>query len=94
MLARCAHCISFCTKWVWDLGSHKRPETPSGLGYALYEALWEGELIGTFTSQDENEYQYEFSVLDMRIRFGDRHFSKCAYSEQKSCTRSRPRPPI
>ena len=41
-------------------------------------------IIGTFRSQDEDEYQYEFSVLSIRIRFGDRHFSKCACSEQKT----------
>ena len=51
-------------------------------------------LLGTFRSEDEDEYQYEFSVLSMRIRFGDRHFLKCACSEQKTRTRSRPRPPI
>ena len=50
--------------------------------------------IGTFKSEDKDEYQYEFSILSMRIRFGDRHFSKCACSEQKTCTRSHPRPPI
>ena len=52
--------------------------------------------LGTFRSEDEDEddYEYEFSVLNMRIRFGGRHFSKCACSEQKTRTRSRPRPPI
>ena len=47
-----------------------------------------------FRSEDENEYRYEFSVLSMRIRFGDRLFSKCACSEQKTRTRNRSRPPI
>ena len=50
--------------------------------------------IGTFRSEDENEYQYKFSVLSMRIGFGARHFSKCACSEQKTRTRSCPRLPI
>ena len=54
--------------------------------------------IGTFRSKDEDDYENEFSVLSMRIRFGGRHFSKCACSEKKtrtrSCTRRRPRPPI
>ena len=50
--------------------------------------------IGTFRSEDEGDYEYEFSVLSMRIRFGARHFSKCACSEQKTRTRSRPRLPI
>ena len=30
----------------------------------------------------------------MRIRFEGRHFSKCACSERKTPTHSRPRPPI
>ena len=51
-------------------------------------------LIGTFRSEDKDDYEYEFSVPSMRIRFGGRHFSKCACSEQKTRTRSRPRPPI
>ena len=49
-------------------------------------------IIGTFILEDENDY--EFSVLSTRIRFGGRHFSKCACSEQKTRTRSRPHPPI
>ena len=51
------------------------------------------ESLGTFRSEDEDEYQHEFSVLRMCIRFEDRHFSKCACSEQKTRTRSRPRLP-
>ena len=51
-------------------------------------------LLGTFKSEDEDDHEYEFSVLSMRIRFGGRHFSKCAYSKHKTRTRSRPRPPI
>ena len=54
---------------------------------------WPGTL-GTFTSEDEDDYKYEFSVLNMRITFVGRHFSKCTCSEQKTRTRSRPRPPI
>ena len=50
--------------------------------------------IGTFRSEDEDNYEFEFSVVNMRIRFGGRHFSKCACSEQKTRTRSRPSPPI
>ena len=37
-----------------------------------------------FASEDEYEVEYEFSVLSMRIRFGGRHFSKCACSERKT----------
>ena len=50
--------------------------------------------IGTFRSEDEDDCEYEFSVLNMRIRFGGRHFSKCACSGVKTRTRSRPRPSI
>ena len=53
-----------------------------------------GGTLGTFRSEDEDDYEYEFSILSMRIRFRGRHFSKCAYSEQKTRTRSRPRAPI
>ena len=52
------------------------------------------KLIGICRLEDEDEYQYEFSVLSMRIRFEDRQFSKCACSEQTPRTRSRPCPPI
>ena len=56
------------------------------------------KLLGTFRSGDEDDYEYdyeyEFSVLSMGIRFGGRHFLKCACSEQETRTRSRPRPPI
>ena len=51
-------------------------------------------LVGTFRSEDEVDYEYEFSVLSMCKTFGGRHFSKSACSEQKTRTRSRPRPPI
>ena len=50
--------------------------------------------IGTFRSEDEDDYEYEFSVLSMRIRFGGRHFLKGACSEEKTRICSRPRPPI
>ena len=50
--------------------------------------------LSFFRSEDEDDYEYKFSVLSMRIKFGGRHFSKCACSEQKIRTHSRPRPPI
>ena len=65
------------------------------LGVRMKSRLVSGwSIIWTFTSEDEDDYEYEFSVLDMRIRFGGRHFSKCACSERKKSTRSHPRPPI
>ena len=51
-------------------------------------------ILGTFRSEDEDDYEYEFSILSMRIRFGGRHFSKCTCSDQKTRTLSRPRSPI
>ena len=51
-------------------------------------------LLGTFRAEDEDDHEYEFSVLCMRIRFGGQHFSKCLWSEQKTRTRSHPRPLI
>ena len=48
--------------------------------------------LATFRLQCEDDYEYEFSVLSTRYRFGGRKFSKCACSELK--TRTRCRPPI
>ena len=53
--------------------------------------------IATLRLQDEeneDHYEYEFSVLSTRCRFGGRKLSKCACSELKTRTRSRPRTPI
>ena len=53
--------------------------------------------LGTFRSEEKDDYEYEVSVLSMRIRFRGRrgrHFLKCACSEWKTRSRSRPRPPI
>ena len=37
----------------------------------------ENTIIGTFRSEDEDDYEYEFSVLSMRVRFaGRRHSGK------------------
>ena len=44
---------------------------------------------GTFRSEDKDDYECDFSVLSMRIRFRGLHFSKCACSERKARTRSR-----
>ena len=60
----------------------------------LCRFVFERKILGTFRSEDEDDYEYEFSVLSMRIMFGGRYFSKCACSEQKTRTRSRSRPPI
>ena len=51
-------------------------------------------ILATFRLQYEDDYEYEFSVLSTRFRFGGRKFSKCACSELKTRTRSRPRTPI
>ena len=37
--------------------------------------------LGTLRSENEDDYEYEFSILSMRIRFGGQHFSKCACSD-------------
>ena len=39
--------------------------------------------LATFRLQYEDDYDYEFSVLSTRFRFGWRKFSKCACSELK-----------
>ena len=50
--------------------------------------------LATFGLQYEDDYEYEFSVLSMRFRFGGRKLWKCACSELKTRTRSRPRTQI
>mgnify|MGYP007058634834 CR=1 FL=1 len=50
--------------------------------------------LATFRLQYEDDYEYEFSVLSTRFRFGGRKFSKCACSEIKTRARSRPRTAI
>ena len=51
-------------------------------------------IIAIFRLEYEDDYEYEFSVLSTCFRFGGRTFSKCACSELKIRTRSRPRTPI
>ena len=51
-------------------------------------------VLATFRLQYEDDYEYEFSVLSTRFRFGGRKFSKCACSELKTRSHSRPRTPI
>ena len=48
-------------------------------------------VLATFRLQYEDDCEYEFSVLSTRFRFGGRKFSKCACSELKTRSRSRPR---
>ena len=49
-------------------------------------------LSATFRLENENDCEYEFSVMGTRITFKERNFSKCACSELR--TRSRLRIPI
>ena len=50
--------------------------------------------IGTFRSEDEDNYEYEFSVLSTRTSKDVGLQTLCACSEWKTRTRSRLRPPI
>ena len=52
------------------------------------------EAVATLRLQYDDDYEYEFAVLSTRFRFGGRKFSKCACSELKTRSRSRPRTPI
>jgi len=61
------------------------------LGWGLITGLW---IIATFRLQYEDDYKYKFSVLSTRFRFGGRKFSKCACSELKTRSCSRPHTPI
>ena len=47
--------------------------------------------IATLRLQYEDDYKYQFSILSTCFRFGGQKFSKCACSELKTRTRSRPR---
>ena len=51
-------------------------------------------ILGTFRSEDEDDYEYEFSVLSTRTSKNVDPETLCACSVWKTCTRSRPRPPI
>ena len=53
-----------------------------------------GNTSATFRLQYEDDYEYNFSVLSMRCRFGGQKILKCACSELKTRTRSRSRTPI
>ena len=51
-------------------------------------------LIGTFRSEDEDDYENEFSVLSTRTSKNVALQTLCACSVRKTRARSRPRPPI
>lgn len=53
-----------------------------------------GNTLATFRLQYEDDYEYNFSVLSTRCRFGGQKILKCACSELKTWTRSRSRTPI
>ena len=53
-----------------------------------------GNTSVTFRLQYEDDYEYNFSVLSTRCRFGGQKISKCACSELKTQTRSHSRTPI
>ena len=48
-------------------------------------------IIATFRLECEDDNEYEVSVLNKRLGFGGRKFSKCACSELKTRNCSRPR---
>ena len=50
------------------------------------------QILATFRLQYEDGYVYEFYMLNTRLKFEGRKFSKCACSELK--TRTRPLTPI
>ena len=63
------------------------------LRYTLH-GISTGYLDDPVLRADRQSRRAGHSVLCMCVRFEDRHFSKCACSERKTCTRSRSRPPI
>jgi len=56
---------------------------------ALWWNVFTVKALATYRLRYEDDYEYEFSVLTTRFRFGGRKFSKCACSELKT----RPRTP-
>ena len=42
-----------------------------------------GMILGTFRTEDEDDYEYKFSVLSMRIGFGGLYFSKCDCAQNR-----------
>ena len=59
--------------------------------YMFYPSI---KLLGTFRSKDEDDYEYEFSVLNMRTSKNVGLQTLCACSVLKPRTRSRPHAPI
>ena len=55
---------------------------------------WNQGIIGTFRLEDEEDYEYEFSVLSARTSKNVGLQTLCACSVRKTRTRSRPRLPI
>ena len=51
-------------------------------------------LTGTFRSEDDGDYEFEFSVLSMRTSKNVGLQTLCAFSVLTTPTRSRPRSPI
>ena len=51
-------------------------------------------ILGTFRPEDENDYEYEFSVLSMRTSKNVGLQAFCACSVRKTRTGTRPRPSI
>ena len=60
----------------------------------ILTTLYRDGILATFRLQYEDDYEYEFSVMSTRFRLEGRKCSKCACSELKTRTRSRPRTPI
>ena len=66
----------------------------SDVAVAVAVVVFLNSLIGTFKSEDEDDYEYEFSVLSMHSSKNVGLQTLCACSVRKTCTGTRPRPPI
>ena len=64
----------------------------SWLFFFYLVTLW--VVLATFRLQCEDHYEYKFSELNTRCRFGGRNISKCACSQLIGPSRSRPHSPI
>ena len=73
-----------------DSGASAPGSSPS-LGHCV---VFLGKTLGTFRSEDEDDYEYEFPVLSTRTSKNVGLQTLCACSVWKTRTRSGPRPPI
>ena len=81
---------SKCDKNISDTLNYRLVCHATFLFFLQFDFFWD---LGTFRSEDKDDYEYEFSVLSTRTSKNVGLQTLCACSVRKTRTRSRPRPP-